>query len=92
MNRLPPLLTRLPTGWNAAASLPKPFPSCASFVDVGDYLGAPAGVVLRAVARLEVGDVGAHDRINLLGVGEDRLVLRNRREQLRKILASWDGT
>ena len=55
-------------------------------VRVGDDLGAAARVLLRAVARLEVGEVGADYRVHLLGVGENRLELGDRREKLRKLV------
>ena len=53
---------------------------------VRDDLGAALRVRLRAVLRLELREVLADDRVDLLGVRENRLVLGDRGEQLRELV------
>ena len=53
---------------------------------VRDDLGAALRVRLRAVLRLELRKVLADDRVDLLGVRENRLVLCDRGEQLRELV------
>ena len=53
---------------------------------VGDDLGAALRILLGAVARLDVRKVVPDDGVDLLGVGEDRLELRDRREEPRQLI------
>ena len=53
-----------------------------NLVLVGDELGAASRVLLRAVAVLYIGEIFADDGVNLLGIGENRLVFGDRLKKL----------
>ena len=53
-----------------------------NLVLIGDELGAASRVLLRAVAVLYIGEIFADDGVNLLGIGENRLIFGNRLEKL----------
>ena len=53
-----------------------------NLVLVGDELSAAARIFLRAIAVLDIGEIFADDGIDLLGIGENRLVFGDRLKKL----------